>query len=87
MSRNLGTIRVGERIGFDTHRHRCGAASASASRRAAFPSITLGVFELTPLEVAQAYTLFVNGGPVRPLRAIARDPGRRDGRSRRRRRS
>jgi membrane carboxypeptidase/penicillin-binding protein len=36
----------------------------------AFPAITLGVFELTPLEVAQAYTLFVNGGQVRPLRAI-----------------
>jgi membrane carboxypeptidase/penicillin-binding protein len=35
-----------------------------------FPSITLGVFELTPLEVAQAYTLFVNGGRVRPLKAI-----------------
>jgi penicillin-binding protein 1B len=30
----------------------------------------LGVFELTPLEVAQAYTLFLNNGSVRPLRSI-----------------
>ena len=37
-----------------------------------YPSITLGVFELTPLEVAQAYTLFLNDGNVRPLRSIAR---------------
>ena len=32
-----------------------------------YPSIALGVFELTPFEVAQAYTLFTNGGAVRPL--------------------
>ena len=38
----------------------------------AFPSITLGVFELTPLEVAQAYTLFLNNGSVRPLSANLR---------------
>jgi penicillin-binding protein 1B len=69
MSRNVGTIRVGEQVGFDT--------VASVWRRVgvgtppqAFPSITLGVFELTPLEVAQAYTLFTNGGTVRPLRAL-----------------
>src|SRR5262249_12899805 len=35
-----------------------------------YPAITLGVFELTPLEVAQAYTLFTNGGMVRPLKVI-----------------
>ena len=38
----------------------------------AYPSITLGVFELTPIEVAQAYTLFLNDGAVRPLVAIDR---------------
>jgi penicillin-binding protein 1B len=69
MSRNLGTIHVGEAVGFDT--------VASFWRRLAigtpprgFPSITLGVFELTPLEVATAYTLFTNGGSVRPLRGV-----------------
>jgi penicillin-binding protein 1B len=71
LSRNLGTIRVGEAIGFDTVAalwRRVGVGTAPR----AFPSITLGVFELTPLEVAQAYTLFVNGGAVRPLRTIRR---------------
>ena len=69
MSRNLGTIRVGEQIGFD--------AIAKLWRRVGVgtppkgvPAITLGVFELTPLEVARAYTLFVNNGSVRSLRAI-----------------
>ena len=70
MSRNLGTIRVGERIGFDTIASLWRRVGVGQPPRA-FPAITLGVFELTPLEVAQAYTLFVNGGQVRPLRAIA----------------
>ena len=71
MSRNLGTIHVGEQVGFDRVAalwRRVGVGTPPQ----AFPSITLGVFELTPLEVAQAYTLFLNGGAVRPLRAIDR---------------
>ena len=32
----------------------------------------LGVFELTPMEVAAAYSIFVNGGTVKPLRGVAR---------------
>jgi penicillin-binding protein 1B len=71
MSRNLGTIRVGERIGFNTIAQLWRRVGVGQPPRG-FPSITLGVFELTPLEVAQAYTLFTNGGRVRPLRAIAR---------------
>jgi penicillin-binding protein 1B len=69
MSRNLGTIHVGETIGFDrvaTLWERVGVGA----RPKAVPAITLGVFELTPLEVAQAYTVFVNEGLVRPLTAI-----------------
>jgi penicillin-binding protein 1B len=71
MSRNMATIHVGEQVGFDK--------VAALWRRvnvgtppAAYPSIALGVFELTPFEVAQAYTLFMNRGSVRPLRAIDR---------------
>src|SRR5688500_198333 len=66
MSRNVGTIHVGEQIGFDQIAalwRRVGVGTPPQ----AFPSITLGVFELTPLEVAQAYTLFTNNGNVRPL--------------------
>ena len=47
MSRNLGTIRVGERIGFDkiaTLWKRVGVGTTPRG----YPSITLGVFELTP---------------------------------------
>jgi penicillin-binding protein 1B len=69
MSRNLGTIRVGETIGFDNVAALWRKVGVGTPPQA-FPSITLGVFELTPLEVAQAYTLFTNGGAVRPLRAI-----------------
>ena len=71
MSRNLGTIHVGERVGFDTVAPLWRRVGVGTPPRG-FPSITLGVFELTPLEVAQAYTLFTNGGAVRPLRAIDR---------------
>ncbi len=38
----------------------------------AYPSITLGVFEASPLEIATAYTLFPNGGQIRPLRVLSR---------------
>lgn len=71
MSRNLGTIRVGEQIGFDTVAAVWRKVGVGTPPRG-YPSITLGVFELTPLEVAQAYTLFPNRGLVRPLRAIDR---------------
>jgi penicillin-binding protein 1B len=71
MSRNLATIHVGEQIGFDTVASLWRKVGVGTPPQA-FPSITLGVFELTPLEVAQAYTLFVNGGAVRPLHAIDR---------------
>ncbi len=69
MSRNLGTIHVGEAVGFDKVAEvwkRVGVGTPPKG----FPAITLGVFELTPLEVAQAYTLFTNGGAVRALKMI-----------------
>src|SRR4029078_4278095 len=37
-----------------------------------YPSIALGVFEATPYEIATAYTVFPNGGEIRPLHQIAR---------------
>ena len=49
---------------------RCGAGSAPARRRGRIPSIALGVFEATPFEIAAAYTIFPNGGTIKPLRAI-----------------
>jgi penicillin-binding protein 1B len=67
MSRNLGTIHVGESVGFDKVANlwrRVGVGTPPHG----YPSITLGVFELTPIEVATAYTLFTNGGSVRRSR-------------------
>ncbi|MEQ1573866.1 MAG: PBP1A family penicillin-binding protein [Vicinamibacterales bacterium] len=71
MSRNMGTIHVGETIGFDKVAALWRKVRVGEPPRG-FPSITLGVFELTPMEVAQAYTLFLNGGSTRALRSIDR---------------
>ncbi|MEW5980976.1 MAG: PBP1A family penicillin-binding protein [Acidobacteriota bacterium] len=69
MSRNTATIRVAEMTGFDRIADlwkRFGTATVPRP----YPSITLGVFEATPMEIAMAYTVFPNGGELRPLRAI-----------------
>ena len=71
MSRNLATIHVGEQVGFDKVAALWRRVGVGTPPRA-YPSIALGVFELSPFEVAQAYTLFLNGGSVRPLHAIDR---------------
>ena len=57
LSRNIATIKVAEQTGFEHvaslwKRHQ---ASARAPREP-IPSIALGVFELTPIEVAEVYT-------------------------------
>ena len=69
MSRNLGTIHVGQTVGFDKIAEVWKRAGVGTPPQG-YPAITLGVFELTPFEVAQAYTLFTNGGAVRPLKMI-----------------
>ena len=68
-SRNLGTIHVAQQAGYD----RVAALWKSlgvGNPPKAYPSIALGVFEATPLEIATAYTLFPNGGWIRPLKEI-----------------
>ena len=71
LSRNLGTIHVGEAAGFDRVASLWRKVGVGTPPRG-YPSITLGVFELTPFEVAQTYTLFTNDGAIRPLRTINR---------------
>lgn len=71
MSRNLGTIHVGQAVGFDKVAALWKKVGVGTPPRA-YPSIALGVFEMTPFEVAQTYTLFLNGGSVRPLVALDR---------------
>ncbi|HXI29481.1 MAG TPA: PBP1A family penicillin-binding protein, partial [Vicinamibacterales bacterium] len=68
-SRNLGTIHVAQSAGYDNVAalwKKLGVGTAPK----AYPSIALGVFEATPLEIATAYTLFPNGGAIRPLKQI-----------------
>jgi penicillin-binding protein 1B len=77
MSRNVATAKVAETAGFGRIAALWRQVGASTPPRA-YPSIALGVFEATPWEIAQAYTLFVNGGELRPLRTtlrIATDEG------------
>jgi membrane peptidoglycan carboxypeptidase len=69
MSRNLGRFHVGARVGFDKVAALWKKVGVGTPPKG-FPSITLGVFELTPAEVAQAYTIFMNDGSVRPLEPI-----------------
>ena len=65
----------------DRLRQRRGAVEEVRHRHAAggYPSISLGVFEATPFEMATAYTIFPNGGSMRPLRALVAHRRRRQG--------
>jgi penicillin-binding protein 1B len=71
-SLNSATVRIGDRIGF---RHVVATARRLGieSRLRPVPALTLGAFEVTPLELARAYLPFANGG-MRPgsLTTVAR---------------
>ncbi len=70
-SRNAATVKVAQMAGFDKIAAlwtRFGSSTAPKP----YPSIALGVFEATPMEVATAYTVFPNLGLLRPLHAISR---------------
>lgn len=71
MSRNIVAIKVAEATGYDQVADfwsRIGVGTPAKP----YPSIALGVFEATPFDIATAYTLFANGGWVRPLTGITR---------------
>jgi penicillin-binding protein 1B len=69
-SRNLATIQMAELTGYDRIARLWRAISGDGTVRP-YPSITLGVFETTPLEMAQAYMVFPNQGELKPLRAVS----------------
>src|SRR5947207_10126863 len=71
LSRNIATVKVAEAAGYDTVAALWRRVGAGTPPRP-YPSIALGVFEATPFEIATAYTLFPNGGTIRPLHAISR---------------
>jgi len=70
-SLNVPTIKIAERIGY--------AKVADLARRAGlnakikgYPSVALGAFEVTPLEMAGAYTMFANEGRLRQPHGLVR---------------
>ncbi|NUR53962.1 MAG: PBP1A family penicillin-binding protein [Acidobacteria bacterium] len=71
LSRNIATIKVAESTGYDTVAALWRRVGAGTPPRP-YPSIALGVFEASPFEIASAYTIFPNGGVMRPLRGITR---------------
>jgi penicillin-binding protein 1B len=70
-SKNIATIKVAESIGFDNIASLWRKFEIGTPPKG-YPSIALGVFEATPLEMATAYTVFPNQGTVRPLHGLAR---------------
>jgi penicillin-binding protein 1B len=71
LSRNIATIKVAETTGFDNVAavwRRFGIGTPPKG----YPSIALGVFEASPLEIATAYTVFANQGTIRPLQGLSR---------------
>jgi penicillin-binding protein 1B len=70
-SRNVVAVKVAEHVGFDRVAAMWSRLGVGAPAQP-YPSIALGVFEASPLDMAEAYTLFANGGVLRPLRALTR---------------
>ncbi len=75
LSQNVATISLAQMVGFDnvaTLAHQAGITSAQAT-----PSIALGAYDASPLEMAGAYTIFANNGvKIDPnMIASVRTPG------------
>jgi penicillin-binding protein 1B len=71
MSRNVATVKVAEQTGYDRvvalwKKTKVGIPDQLKP----YPSVALGIVELTPLELAEAYTVFPNHGTVKKLRSL-----------------
>jgi len=71
MSRNIATVKVAEQTGYDQvvalwRKTRIGEQDQVKP----YPSVALGIVEVTPLELAEAYTVFPNNGTIRKLKTI-----------------
>ena len=71
LSRNIAAAKVAETAGYEEVAALWRRVGAGTPPRP-YPAIALGVFEATPFEIATAYTLFPNGGTIRPLTTISR---------------
>jgi penicillin-binding protein 1B len=71
MSRNIAAVKVAEQTGYERvvslwKKTKVGIPDEVKP----YPSVALGIVELTPLEVAEAYTVFPNRGTIRKLRSL-----------------
>jgi penicillin-binding protein 1B len=76
-SKNVPTVKLGEMVGFDKVVDLARRAGMNLNIRPT-PAVALGAYEVTPLEVAGAYTIFPNQGVyVAPnwIKAIRDDAG------------
>lgn len=71
LSRNVAAVKVAEAAGYDRVAALWQKIGAGAAARP-YPSIALGVFEASPLEIAEAYTPFANLGVMKPLKPLLR---------------
>ena len=71
LSRNTAAAKIAESAGYEEVASLWRRVGAATQPRP-YPAIALGVFEATPFEIATAYTIFPNGGNIRPLKAISR---------------
>jgi len=62
-SKNIPAVKVAEMVGFDKVAAVARAAGMNLDIQPT-PSIALGAYEVTPLEIASAYTIFPNGGDL-----------------------
>ncbi len=71
MSRNVAAVKVAEQTGYDNIVDLWKKAKIGVPDQVKpYPSVALGVVELTPLELAEAYTVFPNHGTVRKLKSL-----------------
>jgi penicillin-binding protein 1B len=70
-SRNIVAVKVAEQTGYDNVANLWNKIGVGTPAKP-YPALALGVFEASPVEMATAYTLFMNGGAVRPLTAVSR---------------
>ena len=71
MSRNVAAVKVAEQTGYDRVVALWKKAKVGITDQVKpYPSVALGIVELTPLEVAEAYTIFPNHGTLRKLQSI-----------------
>jgi penicillin-binding protein 1B len=75
-SYNAATVWLGEQIGFDTVVETAEKAGITSELKA-YPSLVLGAFEVTPMELAMAYSVFPGQGvkaePIAIRRVVTPD--------------